>query len=304
MLDFLVNQFSLNEAVLIKLLSILFVVIILFFSRWLLLKLVFQSTNDPRLRYRWKKTSNYTFYILTVFFIAIIGIKSFASITTFLGLLSAGIAIALKDFIADLAGWLYIVSIRSFEVGDRIQVGKDTGDVLDVRFTHFTLMEVGNWVDAEQSTGRIILVPNNKVLTEIIANYSKGFQYIWNEIPVLITFESNWQEARVLLQNIANKHVEHITSSAKKKVKEAAKKYLIFYNKLTPIVYTSVEASGVLLTVRYLCKPKERRVTQTVIWEEILVQFAENNHIEFAYPTQRFYTTKDPANHTGIHKVN
>jgi hypothetical protein len=64
---------------------------------------------------------------------------------------------------------------------------------------------------------------------------------------------------------------------------------MIVYSKLTPTVYTSVEDSGVLLTVRYMCDPRKRRSSEHAIWEDVLRVFAEQPDIEFAYPTQRFY---------------
>ncbi len=73
------------------------------------------------------------------------------------------------------------------------------------------------------------------------------------------------------------------------KLREAAKKFMIFYNKLTPMVYTTVKDSGVLLTIRYLCDPRKRRGSEQEIWENILDAFAAHDTIDFAYPTQRFY---------------
>jgi small-conductance mechanosensitive channel len=165
------------------------------------------------------------------------------------------------------------------------------GDVVDLRIFQFTLLEIGNWVDADQSTGRIIHIPNGKVFTEVLANYSKGFQYIWNEIPVLITFESNWEKAKEILQKIGSKHAEHLSESAKKKLRDAARKFLIFYSKLTPTVYTSVKDSGVLLTMRYLCEPRRRRGSEHAIWEDILCEFNKCPDYDFAYPTQRFFNS-------------
>ncbi|PKP57527.1 mechanosensitive ion channel protein MscS, partial [Candidatus Atribacteria bacterium HGW-Atribacteria-1] len=156
----------------------------------------------------------------------------------------------------------------------------------------FTLLEIGNWVNADQSTGRIIHIPNGMVLSEVLANYSKGFQYIWNEVPVLITFESNWEKAKRILLKIANTHAEHLSKAAEKRVKEASKKFMILYSKLTPIVYTSVKDSGVLLTIRYLCEPQHRRDSEQAIWEDILKEFVQNKDIGFAYPTQRFYNRR------------
>ncbi len=96
----------------------------------------------------------------------------------------------------NVTGWIFILSRSPFEVGDRVQIGEHSGDVVDVNFFKFTLMEISQWGQGEQSSGRIIHIPNGKVFTEILANYSKGFKYIWNEVDVLVTFESNWKEAK------------------------------------------------------------------------------------------------------------
>jgi hypothetical protein len=64
---------------------------------------------------------------------------------------------------------------------------------------------------------------------------------------------------------------------------------MIFYKNLKPIVYTSVKDSGVMLTMRFLCNPRQRRMYTNKIWEEILMAFAKADDIDFAYPTQRFY---------------
>ena len=211
------------------------------------------------------------------------------SLSTYLGLLSAGLAIALKDPLVNLAGWAFIIWQRPIEVGDRIQVGEYRGDVIDQRIFMFTLMEIGNWVDAEQSTGRIIHIPNGKVFNDALANYSKGFQYIWNEIPVLITFESNWKKAKSILTKIIDKHAQSLSETARQKVRRAARKFMIFYTTLTPTVYTCVKDCGIMLTMRYLCEPRQRRTNDQAIWEDVLEEFAKCDDIDFAYPTQRFY---------------
>src|SRR3989441_12525050 len=136
------------------------------------------------------------------------------------------------------------------------------------RLLQFTLNEIGNWVNADQSSGRIIHIPNGKVFTEPVANYDKGFKYIWNEVPVLVTFESDWRQAKEILTRIAFKHAAHLTAQAEQDLLSASRQYLINYTKLTPIVYTRVVDSGVELTVRYLIEPRKRRGTEHAIWEE------------------------------------
>jgi len=164
--------------------------------------------------------------------------------------------------------------------------------VIDLRIFQFTLLEIGNWVDADQSTGRVIHVNNGQIFGQSLANFSKGFQFIWNEIAVLVTFESDWEKAKEILTDIAVKHGEELSAAAEERVQQAARRFMIFYSKLTPTVYTSVRDCGVLLTIRYLCDPRRRRTTEQSIWEDILHAFAEHDDIDFAYPTQRFYDNR------------
>ncbi len=166
-------------------------------------------------------------------------------------------------------------------------IGTQKGDVIDKRLFQFTLMEVSSYEEGEQSTGRIVDIPNGFVFIHPTINYTKGFEYIWNEIRILLTFESDWKKAKKLLFNIANKDTEITTERVSKQIKDASKKYMIHYNILTPIVYTDVKDSGIQLTVRYLCEPKQRRTTSNKVWEDALVMIEENEDINLAYPTKR-----------------
>lgn len=272
-----------------RLLISVLIVVAIWVLRRLMLLAVTRGSDEVRLHYQWKKLTAYIAVPLAVLLLVRVWFESFGSLATYLGLVSAGVAIALKDLLVNLAGWGFILWRRPFEVGDRVEIGSSAGDVIDLRIFQFTLMEIGNWVHADQSTGRVIHIPNGRVFAEPLANYTKGFQFIWNEVPVLVTFESNWQRAKGILQGIADKHTCHLSQQAEEQVKLAARRFLIFYSKLTPIVYTSVEDSGVLLTIRYLSRPRRRRSTTQAIWEDILREFAQADDIDFAYPTQRFY---------------
>ena len=283
------NLTNIEQDILGKIIISIFVIIVLKIIHLIVLKIMWKNIEEPLKRYRWKKTLTYIFVFIGFLLLGRVWLQAFQSLATFLGLLTAGLAIALKDIITDIAGWIFIVWRRPFEVGDRIQVGEHAGDVIDIRLFQFSLLEIRNWVDADQSTGRIIHIPNSKALNDVLANFSKGFQYIWDEIPVLITFESNWQKAKTILQQIGNKHAEHITPHAERRIREASRKFMIFYKNLTPTVYTSVKDSGVLLTIRYLCEPRHRRANEHAIWEDILIAFNSTEGIDFAYPTQRIY---------------
>jgi len=275
-----------------QIISSLLVILIILLLRYIALLIVYRQTKDVKRRYHWRKGIAYFLTVLSIFLIGRIWFRGFQTAATFLGIFAAGIVIALQDLLVNIAGWLFILWRRPFDVGDRIEINNQAGDVIDNRLFMFTLMEIGNWVDADQSTGRVIHLPNGLVFKNPLANYSRGFTYIWNEIPVLITFESNWEKGKTILTKIANTHAEHLSKEAEQRVMNAAKRYMIFYAKLTPIVWTTVKDCGVLLTIRYLCDPRKRRSTEQAIWEDILREFARCDDIDFAYPTMRFYNNR------------
>ncbi|MFQ5741741.1 MAG: mechanosensitive ion channel family protein [Acidobacteriota bacterium] len=273
-----------------QLLWSLAVLVLLTVFRWLAVRIIFRQTEDVRVRYRAGKVASYVSVAVGLLVIGRIWIPALKNIATFLGLVSAGLTIALRDMVASIAGWVYILWQRPFDVGDRIQMGEHAGDVVDQRVSQFTLLEIGNWVGADQSTGRVIHIPNSRVFTHPIANYTKGFRYIWNELSLLVTFESNWEKAAALLQEIADTHASHLTESAMESLRQAARKSMIVYSTFTPKVWTSVADSGVRLTMRYLSDPRQRRGTADSIWKDVLRAFANCDDIDLAYPTIRRYS--------------
>jgi small-conductance mechanosensitive channel len=288
-MQWLQSQFDIRSQFYQNLILSIGVLLTLWLLRRWIIHLSTRNTDDIRVRYQWRKTTTYLYYITVAVLLGFIWLGDLTNLATYLGLVSAGLAIALSDPIANIAGWIFIFWRHPFHVGDRIQIGEYSGDVIDVRIFQFTLLEIGNWVDADQSTGRMINIPNRMVFSHPLANYSKGFQFIWNEIPVLITFESDWRKAKRILNSIISKHEQDFRQDVEAQLQRTAQDYLIYTPVVTPIVYTDVKDSGVLLTIRYLCKPHERRMSTEVIWEDILENFQQNADIQLAYPTTRFY---------------
>ncbi|MCB9357478.1 MAG: mechanosensitive ion channel [Calditrichaeota bacterium] len=260
--------------------------------RWLIIRILHQRSKDARNLYIGRKIASNSAAVLGVLIVGRIWFEGFQSLATFAGLLTAGLAIALKDLLVNFVGWMFLIWRKPFTIGDRIQIGTAAGDVIDMRLFQFSLLEIGNWVNADQHTGRVIHVPNGKIFTELQSVYTGAFNYIWNEVAILVTFESNWRKAKEILEKLCTKHGADKADSARQAFRDAADKYLISAADAQPRVYTTVEDSGVLLTIRYLCTPHERRMTEEAIWEDVLTEFALNSDIDFAYPTTRYYDNR------------
>ena len=290
-MDWIENELLITPNLQIKLFKTIIIVLILAFMYVFLKRLVYKLVDDNKVYYRSKKSMSFIIFILAFILVGRIWFQGIQSITTFIGLFSAGLALIMKDVILNIAGWIYIKLKSPLKVGDRIEIDGIAGDVIDIQVFSFVLMEIRNWIDADQSTGRIVYIPNVTIFNEALLNYSKGIPFIWNEIPISIPLESNWKKAKEILKEIAKKHGEVISSKAEESIQEASKKFSLYNAQLEPTVYTKIDtsSSSIMLTIRYMCPYRNRRGSAELIYEEILDEFMKHEDIEFAYPTYIVY---------------
>ena len=262
----------------------------------LLRKVINTKVHDLKRRHHLRKLTTYASFFLIIAACIEIWTTKLPSFTTILSFTSAGLVLALHESVLCFAGWILILVKKPYEVGERIEVNQIKGDVIDIGIFHTVMIEVGNWVDADQSTGRIVNMPNSSIFRHPVYNYTKEFRYIWNEISVTITFESNWKKARELVLSVAQENADETQATVKELIEKMSHHYMVHYSKLTPVVYTKIEDSGVKLTLRYLTDAKKRRTSEDIIYRRILDLFGENTDINLAYPTQRFYTANEKNN--------
>lgn len=259
--------------------SIISLIIILILKQYTQ-KLIKTIGEGQERKYKHRKVLSGIYAVLYLLCLLIIWQKSSTSILTLLGFLSAGFTIAIRDVFVNLIGGLYILFAKPFKVGERIEVAGQIGDVIDVNLLHFTMLEVGNRIMQEQSTGRILHMPNMLVFSGPLANYETGFKYIWNEMTVKLDLTSDLEQAKALFYEIIEKYSSDYIEEAKKQIETASKQYLICYNNLTPIIYTEIKDGAIWLSLRYLCEPRKVRVTENLIWEEILKCIQDKDNIK------------------------
>jgi small-conductance mechanosensitive channel len=211
----------------------------------------------------------------------------FGSLTAVLGLAGAGLAIALQDPIVSLVGWFLIVGRFGISVGDRVEINQVKGDVIDIGLLRIAVLEVGNWVGAEQSTGRVVFFPNSFIFKSHYFNYSTGNSFIWDEIRFTVTYESDWKRAREILEEVATRASQTFVVAAKGSQQQLERQYQINLGTVTPYVYVSIATNGIDLVLRYLTGIRKRRSTQDQICQEILQAFGAAPDIELSAPARR-----------------
>ena len=258
--------------------------------RAVVLAIVKRRISDTAVWYRTRKLLSYTITVIGALVLASIWFEG-SGFATYIGFLTAGLAIALSDVLKNLAGWVFIVTRRPFRLGERIEIGGKKGDVIDIRAFRFTLFEIGgDRIRAEQPTGRLLHMPNGWVFTKSVANYTEGFRYIWYEVPVLVTFESNWEEAERILQGIiAELSPDRSEMEAAAELRATAEEYRIKMTGFDPAVWLSVSDSGILLTARLVVEADQTRSLNQAVWRAFLKAIAGRSDIALAYPTIRTY---------------
>jgi small-conductance mechanosensitive channel len=225
-------------------------------------------------------------FLVAVFFIWAGQIKDMG---VFLGIVGAGLALSMGETLLCIAGWLLLIVRRPFDIGDRIEVDGRIGDVISYSVFQTTMLEVGNWVDADQSTGRLLIIPNSMIIRHALYNYTKGFPFVWNEFSAVVTFESDWARAKQIMLSNAQREDKKIENEVEARIAEMQARYAIRYSHLDPIVWTSIAEHGVRLTLRYLTPVRQRRAMIHRLSEAILTEFLKDPAIDFAYPTTRFF---------------
>src|ERR1700693_425498 len=158
-------------------------------------------------RYKVRKLIVFSGYFSILLFLAFLFEDRLGRLSFAFGIAGAGVAIALQDVLASIAGAFSIGFSKLYTVGDRVQIGDTRGDVIDISLLRTTLMEVGSWVGRDLYSGRIVRIPNNVVLKGSVFNYSQGFRFIWDQIKVVLTITSDAALARAVLLRVANEAI-------------------------------------------------------------------------------------------------
>ncbi len=275
------------SGVLEKILASLVIIFVMLLLDRVFRRATIKFSKGAQWRYQMGKTIGYVSLLLTIFLIATIWLEQLGEFGALIGILGAGFALVLKEPITTFVGWIYLTSNSLYHLGDRIQLGDLKGDVVDIGPMRTTLIEVENWVDGEQNTGRIVHVPNNMLFVHSLHNYTRASGFIWVDVSVTITFESNWKKAMEIMTELISEDGNRYAKEAEEEFVEDQTKYLIKHGKLTPITYLRVAGYGVKLSTRFLSPVRKRRNVESDYYGKILDAFAKEKDIELAYETFR-----------------
>ena len=228
--------------------------------------------RDNTTRYQARKAVTLFGYLAAVIFVALVFSDKLGGFTVAFGVAGAGVAFALQEVIASIAGWVAVAFGSFYRVGDRVQLGGIKGDVIDIGVLRTTIMQVGEWVNADQYNGRIVRVANSFVFKEPVFNYSGEFPFLWDEIMVPIKYGSDHRLARDMLTRVAEDVVGEYARAAEEAWGRITRRYLIERASVRPSITMVATQNWIEFTVRYVVDYKARRDTKDQLFTRILAE--------------------------------
>lgn len=233
---------------------------------------------------------------------AIFGIISFSGSLATLGISAAFLGMvlgwSLQAPVTGIAAWLMIILKRPFKIGDRVIIAGIVGDVVDITLTHVLLNQVGGTIAGEEKSGRAVLIPNATMFGQVIYNYNydlyeldnpkegaaegeggESAEYILDEVPVRLTFDSDFAEAERIVVEAAGQVTAEIVRLTDQE----------------PFVRAELFDSGILLRLRYQTVAKDRQRISSDIVRLVIAGFARSDRVAFCYPHMSIYHTQREA---------
>jgi small-conductance mechanosensitive channel len=280
-------------------LSLVFIVVVTLLRmtiRWLVGQ-VFSRTDNrmEQTRFWTRQGVSLLSAIVLVLGLLSIWLNDPARLATAFGLMSAGLAFALQQVITSFAGYFVILRGSTFTVGDRISMGGVRGDVMRLGFIQTTIMEMGQppsvqsadpavWVKSRQFTGRIVTVTNSKIFAEPVFNYTRDFEFLWEEMMIPITYTEDRAKVEQILLEVAARHAidpDKLDGSARQ---DLHRKFGIEPLHMKPRVFFRITDNWLELNLRFVVDIHGIRDVKDAMSRDIVEAF-DKEHIGIASAT-------------------
>jgi len=153
---------------------------------------------------------SYMIWIAAILLLTFMLVGNLFSIGILIIVVLIGIFFLFQKPLQNIAGWLGVIFLTPYQLGDFVEVDGNKGYVVEIDMFNTTLQETGKWMESSDFTGRRIVLPNHSVFSSVLYNYSLSNMYIWDRIIIHISLESDIKAAEILLVESAREVVGHL----------------------------------------------------------------------------------------------
>ncbi len=201
------------------------------------------------------------------------------------GLVGAALIFVLQEPLLNILGWIILVTMGLYKLGDCIEVNQARGYVVSITPVNTTIREFGGLLYGDSFTGRYVTIPNSQILKGNVFSYTKDTPFVWDQLTVGMTYESDHKLAEKLLlaaaEDVVGPMMRENSAHLRSKYEFAD---LADYVSEEPKVGWSLGASSVDLTIIYFCPVFAKGAYRTRLVKRVLEKFSSERLVEFAYP--------------------
>ena len=257
------------------------------FAIYVVIKVIFEQIiatriREPKTRYSMRKIISMVSVLAFIAVAIAIWVDNLQALLVSYGILAAGAAVALQDVFKNFAGGLIIYLTGTYHIGDRIEVNSKIGDVIDTGIFYTTLLETNEWVKGDQATGRLSIIPNSFVLSGVVNNYTKDHPYIWDEISIPITYDSDWKEALKIIEAVIAVETKDASVKSEESISKLTAKYYLPQKATEPTVFTVLTDNWIDMNIRYIAEVRQRRIIKDRIYRELLAELGQAKNVKIA----------------------
>jgi small-conductance mechanosensitive channel len=170
-------------------------------------KATFRYVHDARRRYQFLLLRRIVVWVVIAIVVAFSFAAELGTLATFAGLLTAGVAVALQNVILSVAGYFFLIGRYGVRVGDRVQIGGVTGDVIDIGLVRIHIMEAIPGASDVRPTGRVVVFSNAVVFQPNAGLFKQipGTNFVWHEITLILAADSNYHHVEEKLMDAVRK---------------------------------------------------------------------------------------------------
>ena len=227
--------------------------------------------NNPKLDRRQVETlrsiTRVALRVIAVMVILLIVIGMPTQLGTMIGIVGAGLTVALKDFIVAFFGWLILMGRNGIRLGDWVEINGVSGEVVELGMFHTVLLETGNWSDPGHPTGRRVTFTNSFAIEKHYFNFSTSGQWLWDELQVVVPAG---RDPYPMVDSIMKEVVEATADSARQAEQEwqravPSQRAKVFSGK--PGVNVKPVVGGVEIAIRYITRANDRFLLRAKLYQ-------------------------------------
>ena len=240
--------------------------LLLFADRWLE-RLLGRARVDRRQLATLRSVVGVALQLVAVVVILLMLVGLPGQIGAMLGLVGAGLTVALKDFIVAFVGWFVLMGRNGMRLGDWVEINGVSGEVVELNMFHTVLLETGNWTDAGHPTGRRVTFTNSFAISGHYFNFSTSGQWLWDELSVMVPYERDPHAIADAIQKEVTAATAKDAAQAEQEWRRASRGQRGVGFTAQPGIAVRPAAGGVEIAVRYVTRASERLALRAKLYQ-------------------------------------